>query len=80
MDDTFNTFDCATDCAEIRQIGRNERFAWQKIGRCLEIAEDQFRIERPQQLAQTRPDAAACARQKNFPHVITLRDDRRVRA
>ena len=62
MQDAVDALADRLDLREIGQIGRLEFFVGAEIGRRLEIAEQQIRIDRRQQFAQARADSAGTRR------------------
>ena len=70
MQDAVDAFADRLDLREIGQIGRLEFLVLAEIGRRLQIAQQQVRIDRRQQLAQARADPAGGAGHQYAWHFV----------
>jgi hypothetical protein len=70
MNDAVDAFAHRLDLGHVGQIGRLEFLVLAEIGGRLEVAQQQIRIDRRQQLAQARADSTGSAGHQNTWHLI----------
>jgi hypothetical protein len=69
VEDAFAALDRLLDLTDVREIGGDERFVRAKVGRRLQVAEDEL-VMRLQQLSHARADAATRPGDQYPPHVV----------
>ncbi|MET4774544.1 hypothetical protein ABIA28_006758 [Bradyrhizobium elkanii] len=62
----------ASTLCEVGEIGRLELFVAAEIGGLLDIAQQEIRIDRRQQLAQARSDSPRCTGHQYAWHAVPL--------
>ena len=72
MDDAVHAGDGLFHLVQVGEVGGNERFVRRKVGRHLDVAEPQLRVDRLQQLAQPPADVARRTRQQYTLHCRLL--------